>query len=163
MTAAFASTTRIWTGLAPRERLLIGILAALATVAFAWYLVAVPGWTAARSAESRLRSAEAEQLEVQSLAADLKAQQAIAQSTDAVTAMETIRSLAAAHGLSVTSLSETGNGALSAELSGTSSRQALTWASAVSRRTAMRTASLTISPSGESNLAISAQFARTLE
>lgn len=162
MSGMFASTRSAWERMSPRERMLIGVLGALILAAAAWYLVAVPGWTAARSASNRLQAAQAELAEVRALAAELAVQQDIARKMDPASAQETARTLAPTHGLTVVSMSEA-DGSVQAALSGPSSVQALAWADAVSRRTAMRLAAFSVSPSGPGELVVTVRFARGLE
>lgn len=162
MNAVRVGAMEVWNRLSGRERILIGALALLAALAGGFYLVLMPGWSAAQSAQSRLRAAVQELSETRSLEADLKARLSIVQTTglpDAITLAETI---ATDGGLTVTSMTEAG-GAIDARLSAKSSAQVIAWAEETSNRTAMRLNTLSITPADGGSLAVSARFSRTAE
>jgi len=162
MTALLSPLAAAWTRLTGRERLLVGVLASLAILAGAWYLVITPGFAAERSAESRLRTALSDQAVAAQLAAELKSRRAIASEVDGAAALEKANALAEAHGLTVVELSEA-DGGIRASLTAASSAKVLAWADAVSAEAAMRAVSLSVSPSAPNTLQVTARFARATE
>lgn len=162
MSALVSPISEAWRKLSARERMLVSVLATLALAAAAWYLVAQPGFAAARSAENRLRSATDELATIDQLAADLSAQQKVAQSVDLPAALSLARTLADSHGLTATSLAEV-DGGIEGRLSASSSVSALAWAHAVSRQSAMRLTNLSMAPGDPGTISLAVRFARTVE
>ena len=162
MNVLLSPLSEAWRKLSARERMLVSVLATLALAAAAWYLVAQPGFDAARSAEHRLRSASGELAMIDQLAADLSAQQQIAETVDLPAALSLARTLADSHGLTAASLDEV-DGGIEGRLSASSSASALAWADAVSRQAAMRLTRLSIEPGDTGILSLTVRFARTVE
>lgn len=162
MTSLFAPITQSLQKLSARERVLVGVLGILSAAAAAWYLVAQPGFSAARSAEDRLRSATSELASIRQLAADLAVQKEIAGSVDLPAALALAQELAGSHGLTVISLAEA-DGGLVGQLTASSSASSLAWAEAVSRQAAMRVSELSVMPGETGSLSVGVRFSRTVE
>lgn len=162
MSTLLSPLAEAWRKLSGRERMLVSILATLALAAASWYLVAQPGFAAARSAENRLRSATIELATIRQSAANLAAQRDIAGSVDLPAALALARSLADSHGLTATSLEEV-DGGIEGRLSTASSASAVAWAEAVSRQAAIRLTQLSIAPGDGGSLSLFVRFARTSE